>query len=79
MLQIQVKVTKIQSVISFVVILLTPKGQLISIQIFWDLLTFNTWAIRPSLTHLRWNMDEICGLKFYLSEAPQQIWARQGP
>jgi hypothetical protein len=30
-------------------------------------LTPNTWAIRPSLTWSKWNMDEICGLKFHLS------------
>ena len=30
-------------------------------------LTPNTWAILPSLTWSKWNMVEICGLKFHLS------------
>ena len=37
-------------------------------------LTPNTWAMWPSLTWSKWNMDEICGLKFYLSyvDMPQE-------
>ena len=39
-------------------------------------LTPNTWAILPSLTWSKWNMVEICGLKFHLSyvDMPQFIF-----
>ena len=40
----------------------------------WHLhLTPNTWAIRLSLTQSKWNMNEICGLKFHLSYATRII------
>ena len=39
-------------------------------------LTPNTWAIQPSLARSKWNMDEICGLKFQLSyvDMPQDFF-----
>ena len=40
-------------------------------------LTSNMWAIRPSLAWSKWNMEEICGLKFQLSyvDMPQNfLW-----
>ena len=39
-------------------------------------LTPNMWAIRPSLTQSKWNMEEICGLKLHFSylDMPQDFF-----
>ena len=46
------------------------------VQLHSDDFAPNTWAIRPSLTRSKWNMDEICGLKFHLSyvDMPQDFF-----